>query len=588
MNPALAVKLRPTGPWRIGSDSGSRNRVDSCLHSDALYSAVTTALASLGSIEEWLNATARAADSPAVAFSSCFPFMGRIDFVAPPRTIWPPVSLGGSRVRWKSARFAPVSLVRSMLAGKRPEDSRWSVDGPSGCLVPAGSPGPFRTSVRWSAAVDRLTGAPERHSVACLEFRPGAGLWAVVSFSSEAARDRWQEPVKAAFRLLADSGLGGERSRGWGRSEPPEFTEGTLPDLILPKATAKDLTEPEPAPEPVGQVPDLPSGADLQVCPPVEEPSPAAVEQISDVPGEGEAEQQAVESAGEAEQPMALIEAAAVPVSAPVEEATPEQSEAALLAPPGIGPLTGPSGAGASACQPSSEPATETELSAPVEEAAPEQTEAALLAPPGIELLTGPSGAAASACQPEASTEPESAPEAESQELAEAPEPPLEQPAGESSEPQPEAEPLESAASQEPPQAQPAADSPSPRPLAPEPQPAPETSPTAGFESAEPLWLLSLFTPSAADAVDWRRGNYAVVTRAGRVESPAGSGDLKKHVQMIAEGSVLLALGALNGSAADVAPDGFAHPVYRAGFAVAIPLPERPAAPATPAVQEAK
>jgi hypothetical protein len=58
---------------------------------------------------------------------------------------------------------------------------------------------------------------------------------------------------------------------------------------------------------------------------------------------------------------------------------------------------------------------------------------------------------------------------------------------------------------------------------------------------------------------------------------------------MVAEGSVLLALGPLNGSAADVAPEGFAHPVYRAGFAVAIPLPERPAAASAPAaVQEAK
>ena len=28
------------------------------------------------------------------------------------------------------------------------------------------------------------------------------------------------------------------------------------------------------------------------------------------------------------------------------------------------------------------------------------------------------------------------------------------------------------------------------------------------------------------------------------------------------------------GAAADVAPDGFAHPVFRAGFALAIPLPE--------------
>jgi len=35
---------------------------------------------------------------------------------------------------------------------------------------------------------------------------------------------------------------------------------------------------------------------------------------------------------------------------------------------------------------------------------------------------------------------------------------------------------------------------------------------------------------------------------------------------------VLFAVSVPRGSATDVAPDGFAHPVYRAGFAVAIPL----------------
>ena len=43
---------------------------------------------------------------------------------------------------------------------------------------------------------------------------------------------------------------------------------------------------------------------------------------------------------------------------------------------------------------------------------------------------------------------------------------------------------------------------------------------------------------------------------------------------MVAEGSVLYAGGALCGAAPDVAPEGFAHPVFRAGFALAIPLPE--------------
>jgi hypothetical protein len=86
--------------------------------------------------------------------------------------------------------------------------------------------------------------------------------------------------------------------------------------------------------------------------------------------------------------------------------------------------------------------------------------------------------------------------------------------------------------------------------------------------------MLSLFTPAAADTVDWARGSYTLLARGGRIDSPAGSGELKKQLQMIAEGSVLIAESAPRGAAPDVAPDGFAHPVFRAGFALAIPLPE--------------
>ena len=158
-----------------------------------------------------------------------------IGFVVPPRTIWPPTSpqAMSARVRWKSARFIPLSVVESILSGKKLNENQWSVDGASGCLVPAGKAGPFRTSVRWNAAVDRLSGSCERHATACIEFREGCGLWTVAGFHDEAARDEWQERVKAAFRLLADTGFGGERSRGWGRSETPEFVEGTLPGLII-------------------------------------------------------------------------------------------------------------------------------------------------------------------------------------------------------------------------------------------------------------------------------------------------------------------------------------------------------------------
>jgi hypothetical protein len=82
-----------------------------------------------------------------------------------------------------------------------------------------------------------------------------------------------------------------------------------------------------------------------------------------------------------------------------------------------------------------------------------------------------------------------------------------------------------------------------------------------------------LFSPASADSVDWARGSYSVLARGGRVESPARCGDLKKSLNMISEGSVLLARNPVRGAAPDVAPDGFAHPVYRAGFALAIPIP---------------
>ena len=88
-------------------------------------------------------------------------------------------------------------------------------------------------------------------------------------------------------------------------------------------------------------------------------------------------------------------------------------------------------------------------------------------------------------------------------------------------------------------------------------------------------WLLSLFSPAATDTVDWDCGNYSLLTRAGRVESPSAHGAQKKLSRMVAEGSVIFSGTPPAGEALDVAPDGVSHPVYRAGFALAVPIPFR-------------
>jgi hypothetical protein len=392
-----------------------------------------------------------------------------------------------ARVRWKSARFVPLTVVEALLSGEKLNANQWSVDGASGCLVPNGKGGPFRTGVRWNAAVDRLSGASERHATACIEFRPGSGLWTIVGFADDAARDRWQEPVKAAFRLLADTGFGGERSRGWGRADAPEFIEGSLPELIIQERT-KAAAESSPVP-PLQEPPVEPSPV-----PPIEEP--------------------------------------------PVEN-PPEQEPPAELPPPDPEPPAFP--------EPEPLPAMEAEVRATEsivemraeEDGSHRDTEA--------QSLT------------EETDESQQVPAAVSQELA----------AAEEEISRRDAENAEKSAEK------------TEEAVEAVPEPADEehelAALAAGRPSGPPLqahWLLSLFTPAAADAVDWARGSYTVLARGGRVDSPSGSGELKKQIQMVAEGSVLYADGVPRGAAADVAPDGFAHPVFRAGFALSIRLPE--------------
>ena len=333
MSSALLVRLRPTGPWRIGPDSGDRDRIDRVFHSDALYAAVTAAMASLDLLEDWLDSTARAS-VPAVRLSSCFPFMGEILYVIPPQHVWPPAA--SAKVRWKGAKFVPVKVVERLLSGQPLNEDGWIVEGGSGCLIPASSHAGatvFRTAVRSSAAIDRSGGGAAPHSTACVEFAPDSGLWFAAVFADEASRDRWTARLRGAFALLADSGLGGGRSRGWGRSESPDIQEGDLSKLL---------------------------------------------------------------------------------VSAPV-----------------------------------------------------------------------------------------------------------------------------------------------------------------GDERGH--WLLSLFHPSETDSVDWEKGSYSLTTRTGRTESDAGWGALKKQTRMVSEGSVLVAAAEPTGTAPNVAPEGFSHPVYRAGYAVSLPVALKPA-----------
>ena len=347
MQPALLIRLRPQGAWRYGPDDGSEVRVDALYRSDRLYSAVTLAMKQLGYLPDWLELNS---GDPGIVFSSLFPFAPDTLFARPPSTLWPPPAalvttpspVFVAKIRWKTAHFVPLSVIDSLLTGQPILADQWLPDPESGCLLRRDRPSasPFRVALRGGAAVDRISRrGQEAHTSACVEFEAGAGLWTVARFRDADVETAWSKRLEAAFRLLADSGFGGGRTKGWGKAHTPEFQRGTWPGLLLPKTGR-------------------------------------------------------LERAGNGEGSPALY------------------------------------------------------------------------------------------------------------------------------------------------------------------------------------WLLSLYSPAPRDAVDWTAGDYRLTIRSGRTESAAQSGVLKKSVRMVEEGCVLAASSEPVGTAVDVAPDGFAHPVYRSGFALPVRLPE--------------
>lgn len=254
MQPAVLVRLRPRGPWRYGSGQGAQS-LDNTFRSDRVYSAVTLAMQQLGELDAWLDATARA-KTPAVAFSSLFPFQAETLFAPPPASLWPPPAaqltspspVFLAKMRWEAVQFVPLSLVETLVTGQPMLADQWAVDGESGCLLRRDRPSqsPFRFATRARAAVDRLNGLSQKADAsACVEFEAGSGLWLAIRFADKAAENAWSGRVQAALRVLTDSGFGGQRSSGWGQAAEPEWQTGTWPALLFPRLGGRRAAEDE-------------------------------------------------------------------------------------------------------------------------------------------------------------------------------------------------------------------------------------------------------------------------------------------------------------------------------------------------------
>ncbi|SHF33953.1 CRISPR-associated protein, Csm4 family [Desulfacinum infernum DSM 9756] len=235
--------------------------------SDSLFSGIVNALALLGEAEEVLRELND--QPPPFTLSSLFPFgpgagngQGRLYALPRPLTS-PPVEdstlLQRAGKDIKKIRYLQPSDVLRWLGGRplgerdlgllreraRPLARPWDAESGEGWFI---------NELRPRVALDRSSQNSSIWWCGVVHFRRGAGLYGLVRIRDDDCGKR----LEAAFRLLGDMGLGGERTYGLGTFRfdgfvPLEEVWGDLGDLRKPGRYLL-LSRYAPTPEELGRL----------------------------------------------------------------------------------------------------------------------------------------------------------------------------------------------------------------------------------------------------------------------------------------------------------------------------------------------
>ena len=211
---------------------------------------------------------------PPFRLTSAFPFAGRVRFFPMPIPLprwFTPDTLRDRQKAIKGIRFVSEALFRRMAAGEPMDDRLFPTEAPptptTGVALQSGQfwltveevadlPETLRTHPRTGkplplralrgrklfaqtrvphVTVDRITSASEVFHAGRVSFAPGCGLWFGVAWQRPEETIpgdglTYREAFRRALAILADDGLGGERSTGYGAFDWTEGEGPTLPE----------------------------------------------------------------------------------------------------------------------------------------------------------------------------------------------------------------------------------------------------------------------------------------------------------------------------------------------------------------------
>jgi len=258
---ALAIKLKPRGPFHFGERGVGIEETEALAHSDTIFSALCwawTLLYGEDELEKLLNRFLKG--QPPFLISSAFPYVGEVLFLPRPLTVKGRDEEEIRRLR--RVEYLSLGVYRLLLGGSLPEKAvliqggcLWLTEEEFGKLphstldenrlgaflhewallgeVRKPKPLEYAHCYRlWEisevphVAVDRVTSASNIFHEGDVRFAEGCGMYILARFLDEGVRGEFL----AALRLMGDEGLGGRRSVGRGFFEIEEAKEMEIPE----------------------------------------------------------------------------------------------------------------------------------------------------------------------------------------------------------------------------------------------------------------------------------------------------------------------------------------------------------------------
>ncbi len=250
----LGIKLKPKSSLHLGQRENWLEGTLTYIHSDTIFSALCHCYLLLyGSLDNFLEKflPENSSEEPPFLISSAFPFRGdELFFPLPANQLVPPDADYETAKKLKKIEFVNLPLLKRLLNGEKIADLLDDIETSNELKtfppVQQKSPGKknnqkalqekldhpdeiYKSEDVPRIALNPLTNHPGENyfHFGQVTYAKDAGLFLLVKFIEPA----WENTVKALFRLLADEGIGGDRTCGKGLFHQPEFFEPDIPEV---------------------------------------------------------------------------------------------------------------------------------------------------------------------------------------------------------------------------------------------------------------------------------------------------------------------------------------------------------------------